>query len=181
MKFINSLLLLLVTPLAYAQYEIKPAEGYAPRIGILVDMMEELKDRITESVKDLDQEETDYLFDEKANSIGSLIMHMAATEAYYQVETLENRMFTKDEEEFWAIGLSLGDISREKLRGKPISYYLKLWDEVRQKTLEGLKKRDDAWLNSTIDEGMNNYWAWFHILEHSANHMGQIELVKNRL
>ena len=33
--------------LAKAQYEIKPAEGYTPQIGIMVDMLEEIKDRIT--------------------------------------------------------------------------------------------------------------------------------------
>lgn len=52
---------------------------------------------------------------------------------------------------------------------------------VRRKTLEGLKARDDIWFAASIDEGMNNHWAWFHILKHSANHMGQIALVKSRL
>jgi len=75
----------------------------------------------------------------------------------------------------------LGEDSRAKLNGKPISYYLNLWEEVRRKTLEGLKARDDIWFAASIDEGMNNHWAWFHILKHSANHMGQIALVKSRL
>tara|TARA_Y100001972_G_scaffold128996_1_gene193300 strand:- start:1427 stop:1651 length:225 start_codon:yes stop_codon:yes gene_type:complete len=37
------------------------------------------------------------------------------------------------------------------------------------------------WFAANIDEGVNNHWVWFHVLEHSANHMGQIALVKNRL
>jgi len=53
-----------------AQYEIKPEKGYTPQIGLMVDMLEELKDRLTEDISDLDQAETDYLFDDKANSIG---------------------------------------------------------------------------------------------------------------
>ncbi len=57
----------------------------------MVDMLEELKDRLTEDIRDLDQAETDYLFDDKANSIGAIIMHLVATESYYQVETLEAR------------------------------------------------------------------------------------------
>ncbi|WP_019668837.1 DUF664 domain-containing protein [Eudoraea adriatica] len=56
-----------------------------------------------------------------------------------------------------------------------------LWDQVRKETLEGFKTKDDAWFAANIDEGVNNHWAWFHILEHSANHMGQIALVKSRL
>jgi hypothetical protein len=185
MKSIKKITLLLIfcfsLSLVNAQYEIKPEKGYTPQIGIMVDMLEEMRERITEITRDLDQSETDYLFDEKANSIGALIMHLVATEAYYQVETLEERTWTDKEGEFWVIATGLGTESREKLKGKPIKYYLDLWDQVRKKTLEGLSNKDDAWFATNIDENMNNHWAWFHILEHSANHMGQIALVKNRL
>lgn len=165
---------------ANAQYEIKPAKGYTPQIGILVAMLEETKDQITEDVRDLDQSETDYLFDEKANSIGAIVMHLAATEAYYQVETLEERTFTDEEEKFWGVATDLG-AAKNHLKGKPIGYYLDVWDQVRKNTLEGLKAKDDAWLTASIDEGMNNHGAWFRILEHQAHHRGQIALVKNRL
>lgn len=167
--------------LVNAQYEIKPEKGYTPQIGLMVDMLEDLKDRITEITLDLDQAETDYLFDDKANSIGALIMHLVATEAYFQVETLEERTWTDKEAEFWGVATGLGEKYRDKLKGKPIKYYLDLWEQVRKKTLEGLKAKDDVWFAASIDESMNNHWAWFHILEHSANHMGQIALVKKRL
>ena len=167
--------------LVNAQNEIKPEEGYTPQIGIMVDMLENLKDQISEITRDLDQAETDYLFDAKANSIGAIIMHLVANEAYYQVETLEELTWTDEEEEVWGIAGDLGADSRDKLKGKPIKYYLDLWDKVRKKTLEGLKSKDDEWFASSIDEGLNNHYVWFHVLKHSANHMGQIELVKNRL
>lgn len=167
--------------LVNAQYEIKPKEGYTPQIGFMVDMMEELKERIIADVKDLTQAETDYLFDDQANTIGALIMHLAANEAYYQVETLEERQWTPEEKEFWGIAGGLGKESREKLKGKPIKYYLDLWQEVREKSLKGLKARDDAWFATNIDEGINNHWVWFHVMEHQANHMGQIASIKNRL
>lgn len=180
-KNVALIVLCFTLSLARAQYEIKPVEGYTPQIGIMVDMLEEIKDRITEDVRDLNQAETDYLFDDKANSIGAIIMHLAATESYSQVETLEERTWTDKEEEFWGIAGGLGTESRDKLKGKPIKYYLDLWNQVREKTLKGLKARDDEWFASSIDETMNNHWAWFHILEHQAHHMGQIALVKKRL
>ena len=102
-------------------------------------------------------------------------------EPYYQVETLEGRNWTPEEAAFFMEAGGLGPKARETYRGQPIQYYLDLWDEVRAKTLEGLKARDDAWFASQIDEGVNNHWVWFHVMEHSANHMGQIALVKNRL
>ncbi|NNK76752.1 MAG: DinB family protein [Maribacter sp.] len=181
LKFKALFILCFATSFVHAQYEIKPKEGFTPQIGIMVDMLEELKDRITEDVRDLTLEETDFLFDDKANSIGAMIMHLAATESYTQVETLEGRRWTEGEAAYWAIAGGMGDESREKIKGKPIKYYLDLWDEVRQNTLAGLKTKDDAWFAANIDEGMDNHWAWFHILEHGASHMGQIALVKSRL
>lgn len=185
MKTIKTLILLLVFTaigtISRGQYIIESVEGYSPQIGVMVNMLEDMKSRITEQVQDLSQEETDFLFDEKANSIGAMIMHLIATESYYQVETLEGRQWTKEEAELFDAASSLGDPARQKHKGKPVSYYLDLWDEVRAKSLEGLKQKDDQWFTSMIDEGINNHYVWYHVMEHSANHMGQIALVKNRL
>ena len=185
LKIVKRFAFLVVTScalqLANAQQEIQPAAGYTIQIGIMVDMLEEVKELITNEVKDLNQEQTDFLIDDRANSIGAMIMHIAATESYFQTETLEERVWTPEEAEFWGIAGGLGAESRKVLKDKPITYYLGLWDEVRNKTLNGLKERDDEWLAANIDDGVNNHWAWFHILKHSANHMGQIDLVKNRL
>ncbi|MEP3210842.1 MAG: DUF664 domain-containing protein [Maribacter sp.] len=167
--------------LAHAQYEIKPSADYTPHIGVLVSMLEDLKGRITEQVKDLDQSQTDFLYDEDANSIGSLVMHLVSTEAYYQIETLEGRPWTDAEQKRLGVAGGLNDETKKLLRGKPIQHYLDLWDEVRQKTLAGLKTKDDAWFASNIEEGINYHWVWFHVMEHSANHMGQIGTIKNRL
>lgn len=173
--------LFLTSTLITAQYEIKPSEDYSHDIGVMVAMLEDLKGRITEQVKDLDQTETDFLFDENANSIGALVMHLISTEAYYQIETLEGRPLTDGEQERFGGAGELNDETKKALQGKPIQYYLDLWKEVRQKTLEGLKTKDDTWFASNIEEGINYHWVWYHVMEHSANHMGQIALVKNRL
>ena len=156
--------LYLTTTITAAQYEMKPAEGYSPNIGIMVNMLEDLKIRITEQVKDLNQAETDFEFDEKANSIGALVMHLVATEAYYQIETLEGRQLTEEEQKILGVGGELNDTSKQELKEKPIQHYLDLWNEVRQKTLAGLKTKDDVWFASEIDEGMNYHWAWYHVM-----------------
>jgi len=174
-------LLFLSTSIITAQYKIKPAEGYSPQIGLMVHMLEDLKIRITEQVQDLNQSETDFEFDEKSNSIGALVMHLVATEAYYQIETLEDRQWTREEQKLYGVGAGLNNESKQKLKEKPIQHYLDLWNEIRQKTLSGLKMKDDAWFASEIEEGINYHWVWYHVMEHQANHMGQIALVKNRL
>lgn len=173
--------LILTTTVTSAQYEMKPAEGYSSNIGLMVSMLEDLKVRITEQVKDLSQTETDFEFDDNANSIGALVMHLISTEAYFQIETLENRQWTDEEQKRFGVGAGLNETSKPQLKEKPIEHYLDLWNEVRQKTMAGLKTKDDAWFASAVDDGMNYHWAWYHVMEHQANHMGQIALVKNRL
>lgn len=178
---IASLLLLLSVMLLNAQGELKSVEGYSPNIGLMIYMLEDLKDRITEQVKDLDASQTDFMYDANANSIGALIMHLVSTESYYQTATLEGRDWNEAERKKFGVAGVINEKVKSILKGKPIKFYLDLWDEVREKTLKELKTKDDAWFAANIDEGINNHYVWYHVMEHSANHMGQILTIKNRL
>jgi len=166
---------------AFGQRTIAAGEGYSTQIGNLVAMLEDLKGRVTYSVSNLTIEETDFLLDEDANRVGAMILHLAATEKYYQVYTFENRGLNREERAQWDIAQNLGSAARNQLKGKPIGHYLDIWNEVRQETLRLLKTKDDAWLLArTHDNNMNNHWAWYHVMEHQANHMGQIRLIIKR-
>jgi len=179
---LSFMLLSIVTSSVFCQNEIKPIEGYSTQIGNMISMMDDLKSRVKSSVVDLNLAETDFLLDEDANRIGAMILHLAATEKYYQLLTFENRGFNDKEKEEWEVALGLGESGREKLVGKPISYYLNIWDNIRKETKRLLKTKDDNWFNSKI-EGvqMNNHFAWYHVMEHQANHMGQIRLILKRV
>lgn len=172
----------LSTSLVQAQNRIEIIKGYSPQIGTTLSMMDDLKRRVTSSVIKLDQAQTDFLLDEDANRIGAMIMHLAATEKYYQLYTFENRGFNKEENKKWNTALSLGQGGRDALKGKPIDYYLDIWNEVRAETKRLLKTKDDAWFASKVKgSSMNNHWAWYHVMEHQANHMGQIRLITKRI
>tara|TARA_R110002049_G_scaffold137695_2_gene297740 strand:- start:4282 stop:4833 length:552 start_codon:yes stop_codon:yes gene_type:complete len=174
------LALALVTFNTNAQYDVKPPEGYTHDIGNMVSMLDGLKVRVERLVVNLNDEQTDFLIDDNANRIGAIIYHLAATEAYYQTYTFENRQFNEEEKEKWMTALSLGDKGREELKGKPIQYYLDIYDEVRAKTKELLKTKDDEWF-AKKNGRMTNHWAWFHVMEHQANHMGQLAFLTKRL
>jgi hypothetical protein len=165
---------------SYSQYKIEPPKDYSNDIGNMVSMLDNLKGRVERNVKNLDVDGTDYLLDEKSNSPGAIIYHLAATEAYYQIYTFEGRQFNDEEEKMWGTALSLGDKAREEFKGKPIQYYLDIYDKVRAKTKMLLKEKDDEWFAE--DNGtMSNHWAWFHVMEHQANHMGQLALITKRI
>lgn len=162
--------------------KIGGVEGASPQIGAMISMLEDLKDRVENKVKNMSQYELDYLHDEKANRIGSLIMHLAAAEAYYQVFTFENREFNEEEKKKWGVALDLDKGGRDTFNGHPAQYYLDIYNEVRAKTIAELKKRDDAWFNETTKgSGMTNHYCWFHVMEHQSSHLGQILFLSKRI
>jgi hypothetical protein len=183
MKTLAKILVALVMTISVkAQNTVGPITDYSPQVGTMVSMLNDMKSRVERTVKDLSIEELDHLMDKKSNRIGSLIMHLAATEAFYQVFTFEGREFNKEEEEKWGTAMSLGDDAREKYQGHDVNYYLDAYTEVRNRTMELMKGKDDAWLAELNASGnMNYHWAWYHVMEHQSSHLGQILLLKKRL
>jgi uncharacterized damage-inducible protein DinB len=168
-------------------YVIGPIPGYSPQIGTLVSMLNYNRHTIINTVKSLTMEQVDYLHDPNANTIGALILHLGATDKYYQINTFEGRQeFNEAEKKLWDIPMNLGEEGRKSIKGKEVKYYLDAIDEVRQKTLEEFKKKDDRWLLAIDPEWskerpLNTYWKWFHVCEHESNHRGQMTWLKSRL
>ncbi|MFV8268935.1 DinB family protein [Flavobacterium sp. GT2N3] len=162
--------------------KIGNVEGASPQIGAMISMLEDLKDRVENTVKNMDKYEIDYLHDEEANRIGALVMHLAAAEAYYQVVTFENREFNPEEKKKWGLALDLDKGGRDEIKGHDIQYYLDLYNEVRAKTITELKKKDDAWFAIEHKKyGVTNQYCWFHVMEHQSSHLGQILFLKKRI
>lgn len=167
---------------------VGPKEGYSPQIGTLVSMMDWMRNTILMPVRGMSVEDLDYLVDDQANSIGAMLMHLAATERFYQIHTFEGKKWgewdKKDAKE-WNVASGLGDAARKEIKGHEISYYLDKLETVRNKTLNELAKRDDKWLLSVDQDWFwgptNNYCKWFHVVEHESNHNGQFKFIKSRL
>ena len=86
--------------------------------------------------------ELDYLHDANANTIGALVMHLGATEKFYQINTFEGRQdFNDEEKKIWGSAMSLGDEGRQNIKGKEAQFYIDAITAVRTKTLEELKKK----------------------------------------
>jgi uncharacterized damage-inducible protein DinB len=167
---------------------IGPRKGFSPQIGILVSMLTWMRSAILEPVQGLTMTQLDYLHDSKANAIGALLLHLAAVEREYQLNTFEGRKWDDWDEltvKEWGVPAGLGEAARQTIRGHELAYYLDRLREVREHTLGELRKRDDAWLmqidNHWVWGPTNNYCKWFHVCEHESNHNGQIKWIKGRL
>jgi uncharacterized damage-inducible protein DinB len=167
-----------------------PKPGYSPQIGTLVSMLTWMRRAPLGESHGLTQPQLDWLFDANANTIGALLLHLAATEAIYQRLTFGNVPYQKledpagDYDKQWGAAMNLGDRGRKEIKGHDLAYYTAILTEVREKSLAEFKKRDDAWL-MTVDKTWgwgptNNYCKWFHVCEHESHHSGQIALLAKR-
>jgi hypothetical protein len=166
---------------------VGPRQGYSPEIGTLVSMLAFTRMQVVHNVKGMSQQDLDFLLDGKANTIGALLLHLAATETYYGMSTFGGMKWDswpEDIKKKWDIPMNLGEPARKAIKGNSLDYYLSILHETREKNLAEFRKRDDKWLAIVETDGdfkVNNYGKWFHVAEHESNHDGQIKFLKSRL
>jgi hypothetical protein len=118
---------------------------------------------VVDNVKDLSQQDLDFLLDAKANTIGALLLHLAATETYYQMNTFGGMKWDSWGDEVkkkWDIPTNLGEPARKAIKGNNLDYYLDALHQAREKSLAEFRKRDDTWLATLVTDGdfpANNY------------------------
>jgi uncharacterized damage-inducible protein DinB len=163
------------------QFKIIPIGDYSPQIGHLVSMMNYARYTTLNDVKGLTEKALDYLPYSEANSIGALLLHMAAVEIGFQIEIFDGRKPNEQEVSEWGAAYSLGEQGRKAIKGYPLEFYIEKLDKVRNRTLEEFKRKDDNWLyeQRLWDNNLsNNYFIWYHVMEDEINHRGQIRILK---
>ena len=173
-----------------SMHVLGPRPGYSPMIGAFVSQLTWLREfnGVLNATKGLSQTDLDALFDANANTIGALMLHLAATETYYQMNTFDGMKWdswSADIKKKWDDAMDLGDAGRKNIKGHDREYYVGILHEVREKTLAEFRKKDDAWLVAADKSWpwgpTNNFCKWFHVCEHEAHHTGQIALLRKRL
>ena len=167
-----------------------PRPGYAPQLGTFVSVLTWMREAngVIRATEKLTTTDLDHLIDPNANTIGALMLHLAATETYYQLNTFDGKKWDSwpdSVKKQWDAAMNLGDAGRKTIKGHDRDYYLSILQETRAKTLAEFGKRDDAWLMA-VDKDWpwgptNNYCKWFHVCEHEAHHTGQIAFLRKRL
>jgi hypothetical protein len=165
---------------------ITPVAGYTPHIGVLVATLQRCRETTIRWVRDLTVHQLDFLWDENANTIGALLLHIAAIEAAYQEQTFYGRNILDNPGRIvkWEIPMYLDEPARQVIKGHPIDYYLDELQAMRAITLEQLRQYDDQWLwqeSPWNDAVANNYWMWYHVYEDEINHRGEISWLKSRI
>ena len=110
---------------------IGPKPGYGPQMGSFVSMLTWMREAngIINATKNLTAADLDYLIDRNANTIGALMLHLAATETYYQLNTFEGKKWNSwpdSVKQQWDPAMNLGDAGRKTIKGHDRDYYLNI-------------------------------------------------------
>ena len=93
-----------------------PKPGYSLQVGTMVSMLTWMQDAVVRPVQGMTNQDLDYLFDAHANSIGALLLHLAATETYYQMNTFQGIKWDgwpDAVKQKWDPAMNLGDAGRK--------------------------------------------------------------------
>lgn len=162
------------------------ADGYPPRIGRFVAMLEDTRRRTLRDLETLDEAYIDRGLPWNPNSIGTLVYHVAAIELDWTfADVLQTNRFPDGTEAWFPV-----DVRDEDGRLSPmvdsLAHHLERLSWVRAHLLEALRGLGDDDLDrlvSNADDGSTNSIAWIlqHLMQHEAEHRGQIGELRNAL
>ena len=158
-----------------------PNEDYDSHIGMLVSQMNYTRNVTLQIVRDLIPKELDFYVDEKSNSIGMLLFHIAGSEFYFQKPLFYGRLINDMELEKHK-DAAPENMKYRKIHSNNLEYYLSELQKVREHTLEKLKNYNDEWVfkqNQHISI-LNNYHMIRHFVDDEINHQGHIKWIMKR-
>jgi len=161
---------------------LRSRAGYPPRIGVLVSQLQNSRHYLLRASRDLDAASLDAQPRGIKNTVGHLLAHLDAAENMFQRITFEGRRFNEEESVRYKPYFEFegGDRSH----GRALSAYLRDLQETRTRTLDGLRQREDAWLDTPktfMKQPSNILYYWFHYILDEARHTGQIILIRKYL
>ncbi len=164
------------------EYLMVPSKRLDPIVAEYFAQMEEVRRMVKEYVRDLTPEQLSWQPYDGGNSIGTLLLHLAGTEAFWIRERLGGEKLSREE---WA---EYGMEDYPKLKspdGKDVSYFFSKLDAMRENTrkaLAGIKAADLDRVHREEFQGKSYTfslrWILHHVVEHEAHHKGQIAILR---
>ena len=165
-----------------------PVEGYSSQIGRYVAQMNELLHDLKREVEILTIEQLDWHPDEQTESIATQLLHLDGVEWSW----IHEDIFGASDKEYpgeWSEAMPIR-AGVPQVQGRPSAWYMQKLDATREKTLEVLRGFTDADLSRLVGEAdlgpdvekrsrlFTIDWIIWHIIQHEAAHIGQIELLR---
>jgi uncharacterized damage-inducible protein DinB len=165
-----------------------PVAGYSPQVGRYVAQLTEVRADLLHELEGLTVEQVDWHPDEQTESIGTLLLHLDAVEWSW----VNQDIFGAGDDAYpgsWDEAMPIR-VGAPQVQGRPLETYLEQLAATRARTLEVLRGFTDADLARQVGEGepprgmeprsvlYTIDWIIWHIIEHEATHVGQVELLR---
>src|SRR5687767_2288643 len=165
-----------------------PVDGYSHQVGRYVAQMNELRHDLKREVENLSVEQLDWHPDEQTESIGTQLLHLDGVEWSW----IHEDIFGASDDTYtgvWSEAMPIR-VGVPQVTGRTIDWYLQKLDATREKTLEVLRDFTDADLSRLVGEAdlgpdvekrshlFTIDWIIWHIIQHEAAHIGQVELLR---
>ncbi len=155
--------------------------GFTPRLGVFRAQLEDVRRGTLRYVAGLDQSQLVWSPQANIESIGTLLLHIAAVERSWIGEDIARRPMGEE----WAIAFPIR-FGIEQIQGQPLEYFLARLASTRDETRAVLSSLTDEDLSrdvAPLDPGDSTEtytieWILHHCVEHEAHHRGQIALLK---
>jgi uncharacterized damage-inducible protein DinB len=167
-----------------SQHVLKPHPGLATGIGYYLSGMEEVREQIREAVKNLDVESLGQPAFLGAHSIGALVLHIGEAEWWWMQCNVAGHELTEEDEKapYWDV---LDEPAEFAKKGYTSEFCLQQVDNIRNQTRELLLGYSDKDLEKIFsfkrkgeirDHSLR--WILHHLIDHEAQHKGQILMLK---
>lgn len=165
-----------------------PVEGYSPQLGRYVAQLDEVRYYLKREVEALTVEQLDWHPDEQTESIGTQLLHLDGVEWSWMHEDMFGAPST-DYPGVWSEAMPIR-AGAAQVTGRQLTWYMDKLDATRVETLRTLRGFTDSDLSRLVGEvetppGPQRRrqlytidWIIWHILQHEAAHVGQIELLR---
>lgn len=168
--------------------ELKSNPEFSEQIGFYVNGMAEVREQLSDAVRDLSNEEISAKVSPDFHSIGQLILHVAEAEWWWLKCVAAEKDLDEEEarrEAFWDILLDEDFASRNY----SAEFCINGANNVREKCFEVLKEFSDEDLDRVFGFDKKDSsrmevtlrWILHHLIDHEAQHKGQIFMIKRLL
>lgn len=164
-----------------------PYSGFPIGIGYYLSGMEEVREQLGKAVKEVPDEAIGRRAFPGAHSIGALVLHIGEAEWWWMQHILSGRELTDQVRQapYWDV---LEDPDGFERKGFTTEFCLQEIEKMRNQTREVLSSRTDDDLEriTPFERGGEKYeyslrWMLHHLIDHEAQHKGQILMLKRLL
>jgi uncharacterized damage-inducible protein DinB len=157
-------------------FHLDAAPGFDLQVGRFVTMLVDTRRRLHRDLAELDPGELDATLPWAPNSVGTLLYHIAAIELDWTYADLLGADFPAEATEWFAVDVR-DDAGVLSPVVEPYDHHLARLAWTRERLLAALASLSDTDLDATRgsgDEASGVAWILHHLMQHEAEHRGQI-------